>query len=102
MIFPNFKRKREKDANDERENKNNLLCRFVFNGSGKKVGESIAVDEDVLIIKSDEKYLGIPLKHIEQEEKTILVKGLVDQDKAEIMGERWRKKSFKKIEGAND
>ena len=39
----------------------------------------------------------IIVKRIEEEEKTILVKGLVDQDKAELMGERWRKESFSEM-----
>ena len=44
------------------------------------------------------KYLGVPLKHIEEEKKTLLVKGLVEQDKAEIMGEKWRRESFYKMD----
>jgi len=67
--------------------KNNLLCRFVLDGVGRKIGESVAIDEDIMIIKTGSKYLGVPMKHIEEEEKTLLVKGLVDHDKAEEMGE---------------
>jgi hypothetical protein len=75
-----------------------MLCRFVLDGAGKKVGESIAIDEDILIIKSEKKYLGVPLKHIEEEGKTLLVKGLVDKAKAEEMGEKWRNESFQEIQ----
>ena len=90
---------KQKNKNDTKsENNNHLLCRFVLDGSGKKIGESIAIDEDVLIIKSGTKYLGIPLKHIEEEKKTLLVKGLIDKDMAEIMGEKWRNESFKEID----
>ena len=77
------------------------MCRFVLDGIGRKIGESVAVDEDIVIIKSGTKYLGVPLKHIEEEGKTLLVKGLVDQDKAEIMGEKWRHESFKEIKHDN-
>ena len=70
----------------------------MLDGAGRKVGESVAVDEDILIIKSGSKYLGVPLKHIEEEKKTLLVKGLVDKDKAEIMGEKWRRESFSEID----
>ena len=78
--------------------KNNLSCRFVLDGAGRKVGESVAVDEDVLIIKSGKKYLGVPIKHIEEDGKTLLVKGLVEQDKAEMIGEKWRRESFSDID----
>lgn len=88
----------KKDELEEKEDyENSLLCRFVLDGLGKKIGESVAVNNDILIIKSGKKYLGVPLKHIEKEEKTILVKGLVDRENAEIMGEKWRQDSFKEI-----
>ena len=58
----------------------------------------MAVDNDLLIIKSGSKYLGVPLKHIEAEEKTLLVKGLVEKDNAELLGEKWRQESFQEIE----
>jgi len=93
---------RAKNTNDELEEEQNykdsLMCRFVLDGLGKKIGESVAVDEDVLIIKSGKKYLGVPLKHIEEDGKVILVKGLVDKENAESMGEKWRQESFKEID----
>jgi len=93
-----FSRKKRKiEESDEVLQERELLCRFVLDGAGRKIGESVAVDNDILIIKSGSKYLGVPIKHIEEEEKTILVKGLVDQDKAELMGERWRKESFSEM-----
>ena len=100
-----FSRNRHKDKEEfekEQEIKNNLLCRFVFDGIGKKIGESVSVDEDVIIIKSGNKYLGVPLKHIEEEGKTLLVKGLVDDYNAEVMGEKWRRENFKEINHDNE
>jgi hypothetical protein len=98
-----FKSKKKKIEEEQEEAfKHNLLCRFVLDGSGNKVGESVAVDDDLLIIKAGKKYLGVPITHIEQEEKTLLVKGLVKQDKAEEMGERWRQESFKEIKYSDD
>lgn len=105
FFFSKKKRRKKEDIEEEENYKEKLLCRFVLDGAGKKVGESIAIDEDILIIKSDDKYLGVPLKHIEEEGKTLLVKGLVDRDKAEEMGEKWRHESFHEIEhpkGAED
>ena len=96
--MPFFSRnKRKKDAELEKVDsyKNDLLCRFVLDGAGRKIGESVAVDNDILIVKSGMKYLGVPLVHIEDAGKTLLVKGLVELDKAEQMGEKWRRESFK-------
>jgi len=93
-----FTRKKSKKIEDEPDQEhNNLLCRFVTDGAGRKIGESVSLDEDILIIKSGDKFLGVPLKHIEEEGKTILVKGLVDFDNAYEMGEKWRKESFREI-----
>ncbi len=98
FFFSRGKHKKNDELEEEEEYKNRLLCRFVLDGIGRKVGESVAIDDDILIIKSGSKYLGVPLKHIEEEEKTLLVKGLVDKDRAEIMGEKWRRESFRKID----
>jgi hypothetical protein len=99
IFFFSKNKNREKNELEREENyKKNLTCRFVLDGAGRKVGESVAVDNDILIIKSGKKYLGVPLKHIEEDEKTLLVKGLVEKDRAEIIGEKWRQKSFSKID----
>jgi len=97
-VFWIFSNKKENDeTNEELEDQNKLLCRFVMDGIGRKVGESVAIDDDLLIIKKGKKYLGVPLKHIEKDKKTLLVKGLVNDANAEKMGEKWREESFKKI-----
>jgi len=97
FIFSRNKRKKEIELEKILDYKNDLLCRFVLDGAGKKIGESVALDNDILIIKSGTKYLGVPLVHIEDTGKTLLVKGLVEQDKAELMGEKWRRESFKDL-----
>ncbi|KYK22417.1 hypothetical protein AYK24_02280 [Thermoplasmatales archaeon SG8-52-4] len=98
FFFSRGKRKKNDEFEEKEFLKNKLLCRFVLDGIGKKVGESVAIDNDILIIKSGIKYLGVPLKHIEEQEKTLLVKGLIDQKKAEEMGEKWRAESFREID----
>ena len=98
FIFSKKNRRKKEEIEEEESIKEKLLCRFVLDGIGRKVGESVAIDEDIIIIKSKNKYLGVPLKHIEEDGKTLLVKGLVDHDKAEIMGEKWRRESFQKID----
>ena len=102
FLFSKGKRRKRDELEEEEANKNKLLCRFVLDGAGRKIGESVAIDEDILIIKSGSRYLGVPLKHIGEEEKTLLVKGLVDQLKAEMMGEKWRRDSFCEIDDNNE
>ena len=97
FFFTRSRRRKKEEIEEQESYKAGLLCRFVLDGIGRKVGESVAVDEDIMIIKSGMKYLGVPLKHIEEDGKTLLVKGLVDQGKAEAMGEKWRQESFKEI-----
>ena len=101
MFF--FNKRVNKDIEEEIEEKHDdLLCKFVKDGSGKKIGESVSISDDIIIIKSKDKFLGVPLKHIEDEGKTLLVKGLVNLDKAFEMGEQWRNNSFHVIEEKKD
>ena len=98
FLFSKNKTKIKEESKKIEDFKNSLICKFVFDGADKKIGESIAVDDDILIIKSGKKYLGVPIKHIEINEKTLLVKGLIKQDKAEKMGQKWQQESFKEID----
>jgi len=95
-----FTKKANKEVEEEKDEQihNDLLCRFVTDASGKKIGESVSIDEDIIIIKSGSKFLGVPLKHIKETKKNIIVKGVFDFDKAYEMGEKWRKSSFNEID----
>jgi len=83
-----------------RERKNHdlddFLCRFVKDGKDKKIGESIAIDGDILIVKSGKKYMGIPLSHIMKNGKYLRIKGLTNFNKAEELGKEWLKKHSKR------
>ena len=93
-----FSKKSEPNADSSNNSEyNDLLCRFVTDGSGGKIGESVTIDEDILIIKKGKRFLGVPLKHIEDNGKTILVKGVVDFEKAFELGEKWRRESFREM-----
>ena len=98
VFFFNKRNNKSVETEEEEERKNKFLCRFVVDGSGRRIGESISLDGDVVIIKSKNTFLGVPLKHIEEKEKNLLVKGLVDTDKAIEMGEKWRKESFNEFD----
>ncbi len=68
-----------------------LLCKFVFDSSGAKLGESVSFMEDMLIVKNGARFLGVPLKHVQRKDKSLLVKGIVDFSKAYEFGEKWQK-----------
>jgi hypothetical protein len=74
-----------------------MLCKFVVDGTGKKIGESVSIDHDVLIIKQGSLFLGVPMKHVEPLEKSLTVKGIIDFTKAYELGEKWRKESFREM-----
>jgi len=74
-----------------------MICKFVLDSTGKKIGESVSVNQDVLIIKSGSLFLGVPLKHVESGEKTLVVKGIFDFTKAYELGEKWRKESYREM-----
>jgi len=75
-----------------------MMCKFVLDGTGKKIGESVSIFDDVLIVKSGSQFLGVPLKHVEPAEKTLVVKGLLDFTKAYELGEKWRKESYREMD----
>jgi len=97
-IFFFNKKKEDTETQKNIENVNpSMTCKFVVDGSGKKIGESVSVADDVLIIKSGSLFLGVPLKHVESGEKTLMVKGIFDFTKAYELGEKWRKESYREM-----
>ena len=96
-IFLFTRKKSKKGEKDTDPEDNTLLCRFVTDGTGKKIGESVSLDNDIMIIKAGGRFLGIPLKCIEEDGQTIIFKGLIDFDKAYELGEKWREESFREI-----
>jgi len=97
MFFFN-KKKEDTETQKPIENvDSSMICKFVVDGSGKKIGESVSIAADVLIIKSGSLFLGVPLKHVESGEKTLMVKGIFDFTKAYELGEKWRKESYREM-----
>ncbi len=95
-----FFNKKKEDTETQKTTENvgpSMICKFVVDGSGKKIGESVSIDHDVLIIKAGTLFLGVPLKHVESGEKTLMVKGIFDFTKAYELGEKWRKESYREM-----
>jgi hypothetical protein len=92
-----FQKASKKDVSHTYEDVTDFLARFVINSQGEKIGESIAVDNDILIVKDKKTLLGIPLKHVSFEGKKLLAKGLIDTTKAKKLGNTWKKEAYKEI-----
>lgn len=73
-----------------RKNKFHYIAKFVVDTDGKRIGESISVFEDMLIIKKGEKFYAIPFKHVEVVGNEIHLRGIVQWDKAESLAKRWK------------
>ncbi|KAA0004333.1 MAG: hypothetical protein DRN33_01960 [Thermoplasmata archaeon] len=86
-----------KDESDEmigiakRKDPLSLLSRFVADKEGNRIGESISLYNDLLIIKKDGDYYAIPLKHVELKNEEIHLKGIVQWEKAKELAEEWKK-----------
>ena len=94
ILFFRLTKKRSKEKKNH--DFDDFLCRFVKDGKGKKIGESIAIDGDILIVKSGKNYMGIPLSHIMKNGKYLRIKGLTNFNKAEELGKKWLKKHSKR------
>lgn len=68
-----------------------LISRFVVDINGKKIGESISLFGDMLIIKKEDGYYAIPLKHVERRGEEIHLKGVIQWDRAEELAKEWMK-----------
>jgi len=96
IIILLFRLTKKKPNGRKNHDLDDFLCKFVKDGKGKKIGESIAIDGDILIVKSGKKYMGIPLSHIMKNGKYLRIKGLTNFNKAEELGKEWLKKHSKR------
>ncbi len=73
-----------------RKKARSLLSRFVVDKNGDRVGESISVHRDLLIIKREGGFYAVPLKHVDASGEELRVKGIVQWEKAAEMAEEWK------------
>ena len=68
-----------------------LLSRFVVDKDGNRVGESISVFKDLLIIKRNTDYYAVPLAHVEKhDDEQLRVRGVMQWKQAKEMAEAWK------------
>ncbi|HDN50533.1 MAG TPA: hypothetical protein ENG06_02015 [Thermoplasmatales archaeon] len=72
------------------KHKLSYVAKFVVSPDGKRIGESISVFEDLLIIKKKETFYAIPFKHVELKNNEIHLKGIVQWDRAKSLARKWK------------
>ncbi len=75
----------------KKKDKFSLLSRFVVDKEGRRIGESISVFDDLLVIKKNGKFYAIPLKHVEVGKEELYIRGVVQWDVAEKLAKEWKK-----------
>lgn len=73
-----------------------MICKYVYRGR-EKIGESIDVFEDNLIVKIGGEFIGIPLENVEKIEKDFILVKDFDSDFAKEIGKRWMEEKSKPI-----
>ena len=71
-----------------------LIPRFVVNKSGEKIGETIGMDGQRIILKKNSDFYSVPLSVLDEHLGELIIEKDIDWEKAKALGERWRKKSF--------
>ena len=71
-----------------------LIPRFVINKNGERIGETIGMDGQRIILKKDSDFYSIPVSVLDEHLGELIIEKDIDWEKAKALGERWRKKSF--------
>ncbi|MEM1514005.1 MAG: DUF5749 family beta-barrel protein [Candidatus Thermoplasmatota archaeon] len=66
------------------------IARFIIDSEGNRIGESISVYKDLLIIKRNNEFYAIPFRHIEKKDENIIVKGAIEWENAKKLAEEWK------------
>lgn len=74
------------------------LSRFVLNTDGERIGETVGIDGERIIMKREEDFFSIPKDAIEEKYGDLLLSKPIDWEESKALGEQWREKSYNKIE----
>jgi len=84
------------DKDKDETPKVEYLCKIV-KCQGKKIGESIAVDEEQLLIKNKSEILAIPLERVAEVSEEEIVIDKFNKTKAKKAGKSWKKNEADKL-----
>lgn len=74
-----------------------LLLRFVEDPQGRRVGETVAVEGDDLVLKDAAGFLVVPVGSVEENGPGLKMKEPLDESAARRKGDAWRERSHKVI-----
>lgn len=74
-----------------------VLSRFVFDAAGEKVGETVAMDGDKVIIKHGATFSAVPRRSLSEGDEGFNLAADVDLDAARAAGADWKARQHKEI-----
>lgn len=74
-----------------------LLLRFVEDEKGTRIGETVAVEGETMIVKAAGGFRAIPISQLAEAGAGLKLTGTYDEDASRQAGEAWREKSHKVI-----
>lgn len=74
------------------------LSRFVINKDGERIGETVGIEGERIIMKKDDDFFSIPINAIEEKYGDLLLSKGIDWEESKTLGEAWREKSYNKME----
>ena len=74
-----------------------LVLKFVEDPSGQRVGETVAVEGDELIIKDAQGFLAVPVASVTEAGEGLKLNAPIDEPAARQRGEAWRERHHKVI-----
>lgn len=74
-----------------------LLLRFVQDESGQRVGETVAIDGDRVVVKTPAGFVEVPAAKLQAKGDAVRLESGVDWDEARRLGDAWRERSHKVI-----
>lgn len=91
------RRTQEAEATSSESAHEKHLLRFVTDESGKRIGETVAVQGSDFIVKDAKGFLAIPTADVKEEGEGLRLTGAFDEAAARTKGEEWRTRSHKVI-----
>ncbi|MBW3581908.1 MAG: hypothetical protein KY455_02310 [Euryarchaeota archaeon] len=74
-----------------------ILSRFAEDEKGHRIGETVGMDGDLLILKEGKTYRAIPYDAFRREGETLILVRPVDLVAAEKRGEEWRERQHRVV-----
>lgn len=86
-----------KSEEDEERPAGHLLSRFAHH-EGSVVGETVAVEQDKLILKQEGVFKAVPLDMATLERDEVVLQGFIDWDAAKAEGAQWLERNRKGVD----